>query len=158
MNALSPNLILGLIAIMLALSIYNLWETFSFRKMKKTFFAGQQAANLEDVILALKDQLKDSQGRQDILEQEIVQIKNNFTFAITRVGLIRFNPFQGSGGNFSFSLALRDSHNSGIIITSMYGREQNRIYTKKVDNGKCEIQLTEEELQAVTLANSNNLL
>lgn len=122
--------------------------------MKKTFFSGQQALNLEDVILMLKDQLRDSLAQQEHLEKELIQLKNNFTFTISKIGLIRFNPFKGSGGNFSFSLALLDSHNSGVIITSMYGREQNRIYTKKIDNGKSESRLTEEEGQAVTIANS----
>jgi hypothetical protein len=67
---------------------------------------------------------------------------------------VRFNPFNDGGGNFSFSLALLDSHNTGIIITSMYGREQNRIYTKKIEDGKSDSPLNEEEKQAVEKANS----
>src|SRR5438045_1429786 len=120
MNTFPPNLIAGLAIVTLLLSIYNLWQTFSFRKMKKTFFSGQQAVDLEEVILKLKDQLGDSQIQQNVLEQEIALLKHNFSFAVSKVGLIRFNPFQGSGGNFSFCLALLDSHNSGIVITSMY--------------------------------------
>jgi hypothetical protein len=49
---------------------------------------------------------------------------------------------------------LLDEHNTGAVITSMHGREQNRIYTKKIDNGKCDVQLTEEEQQAFNNANT----
>ena len=56
--------------------------------------------------------------------------------------------------NFSFSLVLLDAHNTGVVITSMYGREQNRIYTKKITNGKSDTALTDEEQQAIEIANS----
>jgi hypothetical protein len=154
MNNISPNLIAAFTFVSLAVSIYTLWQTLSFSKMKKTFFAGQQAVNLEDVILTLKDQLKDSLDQQDRLEQELISLKTNSSYAVSKIGLVRFNPFSGSGGNFSFSLAILDSHNTGVVITSMYGREQNRIYTKKIDNGKSETQLTQEEDQAVKFADS----
>ena len=66
-----------------------------------------------------------------------------------KVGVVRFNPFDDGGGNFSFSLALLDGHDNGVIITSMYGRQQNRIYTKKISQGASETALTEEEQQAM---------
>jgi Protein of unknown function (DUF4446) len=67
---------------------------------------------------------------------------------------VRFNPFADGGGNFSFSLALLNDYNTGVIITSMHGRQQNRIYAKKIEKGKCDIQLTEEEQQSILIANT----
>jgi hypothetical protein len=48
-----------------------------------------------------------------------------------------------------------DALNNGFVITSMHGREQNRIYAKKIILGKSEIQLTQEEEQAINQANNN---
>jgi hypothetical protein len=88
------------------------------------------------------------------LEQQLSALQTSSKFAIQRIGTHRFNPFADGGGNFSFTLALLDSYNSGVVITSMHGREQNRIYAKQVIKGKAETQLTEEEEQAIASANS----
>lgn len=158
MQTISPNIILVLLLILLGVSGFCVWQIVAFKKMKDTFFAGQKAGNLENVILAIKDQLNQTIIQQSLLEEALINLNKKSDLAIQNVGLIRFNPFKGSGGNFSFSIALLDKHGSGIILTSMYGREQNRIYTKKMLNGKCETQLTEEEEEAINLANSNNIL
>jgi len=149
-----PTITLVLAALALILSGYCAWQIISVNKLKKIFFAGSKALSLESIIYSLKQELQNSREQEAALEQALTELKTRVTFAVQKVGLVRFNPFNDGGGNFSFSLALLDEHNTGIIITSMYGREQNRIYTKKVEKGKCEIKLTEEEEQAVEKANS----
>ena len=133
-SILDTSLILSIIA--LIFSAYCAWQILTINKLKKTFFSGSNGISLEALIYALQNELKDGRQQQDILEQNLQQLKDKMTFAIQKVGLIRFNPFNDGGGNFSFTLALLDDHNNGVIITSMYGREQNRIYTKKIENGK----------------------
>jgi Protein of unknown function (DUF4446) len=145
------SLILGGLALVLA--AYCAWQIVLINKLKKTFFAGSKALGLESVIYTLRQEQQDSQKQLEILEEALIQLKTQNSFAVQKVGLVRFNPFNDGGGNFSFCLTLLNQHNSGIIITSMYGREQNRIYTKKIDQGKCDIQLTDEEQQAVQKAN-----
>jgi hypothetical protein len=148
-----PNLSLGLGIIALILSVYSTWQSLRLAKIKKTFFTGTTGIDLESVILLLKEESKESQDRQDALEQVLIQLQKTLSLAVQKVGLVRFNPFSDGGGNFSFSLAMLDAQNTGVVVTSMYGREQNRIYTKKIENGKCESQLTDEEQQAVNIAN-----
>jgi len=144
---------LVLAGLALVLAGYCAWQIISFNRLKKTFFAGGKALSLESVIYSLKQELQNSREQEAALEQGLAELKTKVAFAIQKVGLVRFNPFNDGGGNFSFSLALLDEHNTGVIITSMYGREQNRIYTKKIDRGKCDVKLTEEEEQAVEKAN-----
>jgi hypothetical protein len=148
-----PTIALILAGLSLLLAGYCTWQMVSISRLKKTFFAGDNALSLESVIYALKQELEDSRQAQASLENSLAQLKNDFTFSVQRVGLVRFNPFNDGGGNFSFCLAMLDQNNTGVVITSMYGREQNRIYTKKVDQGKSDTKLTEEEEQAVARAN-----
>lgn len=150
-----PTITLILSVLALLMGAYGVWQVVSLNRLRKSFFAGSRALDLESVIIALKQELQDSRQHQKILEQALTELSHNFTFAVQRVGMVRFNPFNDGGGNFSFVLALLDANNSGVVLTSMYGREQNRIYTKKIDNGKCDTQLTEEEQQAIKLANQN---
>ncbi|MBU4210353.1 DUF4446 family protein [Patescibacteria group bacterium] len=72
---------------------------------------------------------------------------------IQKVSLHRFNPFNELGGNQSFVLVLLDSDNSGIIVTSLHGRKNTRIYSKRVKNGKADgITLSKEEELAIKKA------
>ncbi len=150
MNSLA--LIISLVA--LFLGAFCAWQNYSLNKLKKIFFSGAQAQNLESVIYALKNEIKTDRDQIKNLEENLINLRNNSTFAIQKVGLVRFNPFDDGGGNFSFSLALMDAHNCGVVITSMHGRQQNRIYTKKLESGKSDTQLSEEEIQAIDLANT----
>ncbi len=133
---------------------YCLWQNVVFSRLRKSFFAGSKGINLENVILSLDMELKTSQQQQMFLEQSLKELKYNFAFATQKIGLVRFDPFDDGAGNFSFCLALLDATDNGVIITSMHGRQQNRIYSKRIINGQSEARLTEEEQQAIARANS----
>jgi hypothetical protein len=67
-----------------------------------------------------------------------------------RRGLVRFNPFAGTGGNQSFCLALLDGEDNGLVISSLHSREVTRIYAKPIKKGKSAgYQLSTEEIQAI---------
>jgi hypothetical protein len=151
-----PTITLILAGLALIIAGYCAWQIVTINKLKKSFFAGGKALSLESVIYSLKQELQNSREQEAALAQGLAELKTQVTFAVQKVGLVRFNPFNDGGGNFSFSLALLDEHNTGIILTSMYGREQNRVYTKKIDQGKCDVKLTDEEQQAVQKANSKS--
>lgn len=83
--------------------------------------------------------------RLDLLESDS---KNH----IQKVGLVRFNPFGDLGGDHSFSLAILDDEESGIIFTSLHTRDRTRVYMKEIKNGKSEYDLSAEEVKALTRA------
>jgi hypothetical protein len=72
--------------------------------------------------------------------------------AFQRIGLVRFNPFEDTGGNQSFALALLDAEDDGIVLSSLHSRGGTRIYTKAVAGGRPEAALSEEEAHALGLA------
>lgn len=152
-----PLIATSIALIALILAIYAFWQILSLNKLRKSFFAGNKASNLEDVIMGIETELISGQERQKIIEESLNNLRTESQFAISQLGLVRFNPFEDGGGNFSFSLALLDGHNNGLVITSMHGRQQNRIYTKRIINGKSEMQLTDEEAQAIIKANNKTI-
>lgn len=157
-NIFTENLgILALLAALFGLgfSIFNFIKLREIARLKKLFFSGTGEVDLETVLNAIAQNVKNLQDEQITSQQHLQQLQNTLKFAVQKVGLVRFNPFAESGGNFSFSLALLDDTNSGVVLTSMHGREQNRVYTKTISNGRSEVQLTEEELQAVKNAYQN---
>jgi hypothetical protein len=86
------------------------------------------------------------------LKRQIGKIEEDDLVHIQKVGLIKFNPFSEIGGEYSFSLAMLDGKNTGIVITGIHTRQATRIYSKYIKNGKPDIDLSEEEKKAIAKA------
>ena len=71
---------------------------------------------------------------------------------VQKIGLVRFNPFRELGGDHSFSLAILDGINSGVIITGLHTRDRTRIYMKEIKKGKASLELSSEEKKALAQA------
>ena len=65
--------------------------------------------------------------------------------SVQKVGFLRFNPFQDTGGDNSFAIALLDRDNNGVLVSSLYTRGGVRVYGKSVAKGKSKQPLSEEE-------------
>jgi hypothetical protein len=72
--------------------------------------------------------------------------------AVCGVGLVRYDAFGDSGGMQSFVLALQSEEGDGVVLTSIVGRDQIRLYGKEVIGGRCRVELTGEEQEALKLA------
>jgi hypothetical protein len=69
-----------------------------------------------------------------------------------RVGLVRYNPFEETGGNQSFALALLDAAGDGWILSSLHARSGTRVYAKTIKAGRSEVGLSAEEIEALAQA------
>lgn len=90
------------------------------------------------------------------LSEELAELKQESRFHFKKIGFIRYNPFSGVGGDQSFSVALLDDHDNGVIITSLFSREGNRVYAKIVEKGVSPHVLSDEEKQAIKKAIEKN--
>ncbi|MGB9911375.1 MAG: DUF4446 family protein [Microgenomates group bacterium] len=116
----------------------------------KKLTEGVEKKDLKSVLEKILSNLKyDSQRINEVIKTlnrlEKENLKN-----IQKIGLVRFNPFADTGGNQSFSLALLDGEDNGLVISSLHSREITRIYAKPVKNGKgVNYQLSTEEMEAI---------
>ncbi len=120
---------------------------FNFFKKKK-----KEPENLKEIL----EYFKNLEKSFEKLSEELEKLKKESAFNIQKVGLVRFNPFSEVGGDQSFSIALLDGDDSGIVITSLYSREGNRVYGKPIKNGQSEYLLSDEEKQAIEKAKTKN--
>jgi Protein of unknown function (DUF4446) len=72
--------------------------------------------------------------------------------SIRRVALLRYDAFEDVGGRLSFSCALLDEHGTGMVLTSINGRQETRVYAKPVSNGTSSYNLSVEEEEAIRRA------
>jgi uncharacterized protein DUF4446 len=72
--------------------------------------------------------------------------------SIQKVGVVRFNPFADTGGDQSFAVALLDAEGSGVVLSSLHGRADTRIFAKQVQAGRSKHALSDEEQDAIRKA------
>jgi hypothetical protein len=95
-----------------------------------------------------------NEGEIEGLKKELKILEEKGLLHIQKIGLIRFNPFNETGGDHSFSLAVLDANDTGFVLTGLHTRERTRLYTKSIKEGIGDHDLSKEELQAIKKAKS----
>ncbi|TFG35900.1 MAG: DUF4446 family protein, partial [Parcubacteria group bacterium] len=90
--------------------------------------------------------------RLDKVLEEMKKLENRQKFSVQKLGIVRFNPFSEVGSDQSFSMALLNEENDGVVITSLYTRQENRVYGKPIKDSQSEYSLSEEEKNAIEKA------
>lgn len=112
-----------------------------------------ESKNLQQALDTLLANQELSKNEIKKIHQETDGIKKDALLHVQKVGFVRYNPFENTGGNQSFVIALLNALNNGIIISSLHSRSGPRWYVKWIDNGKGrELDLSGEEEQAVKIA------
>jgi Protein of unknown function (DUF4446) len=86
------------------------------------------------------------------LRQEVAALKAESAQALRHVAVIRYDAFTDTGGQLSWSLALLDDSGSGVVVSSIQGRNESRTYAKNVAAWASETQLSPEEEDAIANA------
>ena len=83
---------------------------------------------------------------------KISALDKDLESCIQKVGIFRYSAFQDTGSDLSFTLALLDEHNDGVVLNGIYSREMSNIYAKPIENGNSKYTLSEEEQVAIKKA------
>ena len=118
----------------------------------KNITSGIDGTNMEEVILQYVEQVKDVNGKYSDLLQAIGNVYNKQKNCIQKVGMVRYNPFEETGGNLCYALALLNEKNDGVILNSIYSRDGSYNYGKPIVAGKTEYNLSKEEVEALKIA------
>jgi hypothetical protein len=148
--------VIGAVIVGILLLAWNIFLHINVSRIKKNqqqFFLGKNGNDLEKTILDHSKNMKELDRDIQDLYGISNKIHNLASHSVHKVGVVRFNPFKDLGGDQSFSIALLDGENSGVVFSSLHSREGNRVYAKPVSNGKAiKYPLTEEETEAITKA------
>ena len=148
-------ILLGLLIILLILIILVIVQITNFSKLKKRyekFMRGKNATSLENDIADIFQDMKFLKTSVEKNKKDIRVLYKNMESTFQKVGIIKYDAFNQMGGKLSFSLALLDENDNGFIPNSVHSSDGCYSYTKIIKNGKCEINLGEEEKQALDMA------
>jgi hypothetical protein len=113
---------------------------------------GAEGHSLEAVLDAHLDKVFAVARELDELAARMAVLEGAQRRAFQRVGLVRYNPFEETGGNQSFALALLDAAGDGWVLSSLHARSGTRVYAKAIKAGRADAALSEEETAAIQQA------
>ena len=112
--------------------------------------------NLDEMLKGYLNRVEEvSQTNTEIINY-CKQIDNDLTKCIQKVGIVRYNAFKDTGSDLSFTLALLDVNNDGVVLNGIYSREMSNIYAKPVKGGESSYTMSEEEKEAIRRAINSN--
>ena len=141
--------------LVVALALVVLWLVGRQRSLSRRLHGltrGEEGDSLEAVLDAHLDKVQALGRDVERLTARTAALEAAGRKAFSRVGLVRYNPFEETGGNQSFALALLDANDDGWVLSSLHARSGTRVYAKVIAAGRAETALSEEESAALRQA------
>ncbi len=108
--------------------------------------------DLDEMLKKYIENVREIKKDNDEIKAYYTTLNNNINSCIQKVGLIRYNAFKDVGSDLSFALALLDRNNDGIVLNGLFGSDSSNIFAKPIKDGKSKYQLSQEEIEAIELA------
>ncbi len=89
-------------------------------------------------------------------EERMNRLEANLKKCVQKVGLIRYNAYGDTGSDLSFTMALMDAEDNGVVVNGLYSRESSSIFAKPLAKGETKYNLSAEEIQAIDIAKASS--
>lgn len=111
--------------------------------------------NLEKTLTYYYDKLELTADNIQKLSENFARYERDNKNTLQKVGIVNFDAFHDISGKMSFSVAILNMHNDGIVLTSLYGHETSNVYIRDIKNGTTQTHLMDEEKEALKKAMSS---
>jgi hypothetical protein len=148
-------IVVGLAAAVAVLLLLALVQALRLRRLGRRLDAltgGSDGSSLEGVLGVHLDRVRKAVADVERVAARTTTVEQDVKRSLGRTGLVRFNPFEDTGGNQSFALAILDARGDGFVVSSLHARSGTRVYAKTVTGGLSEGALSEEETEALRQA------
>ena len=159
---MSADRLLALAAIAIALVAVGLatWVVVWMRRVRRAqsaLLSGRPVADLVEFAVGMQARQEQVERRADELAALVGQARIDVGEALQRVGLQRFDAYDGAEGLQSTALALLDASGDGIVVSAIQDSESARVYVKRIQAGSAaDIALGPEEQAAVAAARAGS--
>lgn len=142
-----------IIFILLILYIISVVKLSKIRKDYKEFMTRLgNGSNIEEMLKQYIQTVDKVEEENKNLTKYCEKLDKEKEKCLQKIGMVRYNAFRDTGSDLSFTLAVLDENNSGVVLNGIYSREASNIYAKSVENGKSQYTLSEEEKEAIEKA------
>lgn len=144
-------LILTLVLIMLyVISVTNL------KKLRKNYaeFIKKigNGNNVDEMLREYIKRVETVEAKNNEIISYCKSLDDNIKICVQKIGVVRYNAFKDTGSDLSFTLALLDDKNDGIVLNGIYARDSSNIFAKPIEKGESKYVLSNEEKEAISRA------
>lgn len=146
--ALIAALSVGLIV--LALVVWRLVSRLRTMQAKwDAILAESSGRNLEAILDEHFRERREHMTQTEAIADRVTVLEEKMEGSKRHLGIVRYDAFEEVGGAQSFAFALYDDRGDGVILTSLVGRADCRVYGKPLSRGRSERTLSQEEQRAI---------
>ena len=131
---------------------FLLWRRVGRLQSAQSAVLGTTRGDLLEFAVSLQARVDDLQGAVDEVAAGLSRVDRRVDGAVTNTAIVRYDAYEGTGGQQSASVALLDATRTGAVVTAIKGRDYARIYVKDLDRGRSSVALSPEEQEAVERA------
>ena len=113
---------------------------------------GSGGRSLHDLLAGNASAVERASERMADMEAVHARMNERTQRSLQHIGMVRYNPFDDTGSDQSFAIALLDDRRDGVVLSSLHGRSNTRIFAKPVADGASAHNLSEEEAEAIRIA------
>lgn len=145
--------IAGIIILILLCCLVVLYRKIRRLENKYSFFMQDETG--KSIEMKLREDVDKLHHLQDTLamihtqQTDLLAVQSH---CFRKIGFVKYNAFDNIGNNLSFAFTLLDGKNDGFCLSSVYGRNESRIFAKPVTDGKCLYGMSEEEKESLEQA------
>jgi hypothetical protein len=140
---------LGVVGVALAL---GLWARLRRVRAAQEAVLGSGSGDLVDFAVSLQGRIDDLHRSVDEVSAALGRLDRRLDATVSRLGVVRYDAYENTGGHQSASVALLDASRTGVVLSAIQGRDYARIYIKELDDGRAAVSLSPEEQDAVDRA------
>lgn len=147
-------IVLGLTLLVIILFILLIMNYGKMKKIQKRYekFMSKDDLDLEELLVQYTKKLNTLLQNEKEILTSIKAIEKVQSLCIQKVGIVRYKAIANTGADLSFTVALLDKQNDGVVLNGIYSRDGSYTYAKPIQDGKSTYTLSEEEEQALEKA------
>jgi Protein of unknown function (DUF4446) len=142
----------GVVAVVALVVALVLWRRLTRISAAQKVVLASDHRDLLEFAVALQGRIDDLHGVVDEVATGLSRVDRRVDGAVTNTAVVRYDAYEGTGGQQSASVALLDATRTGAVVTAIQGRDYARIYVKDLDRGRSSVALSPEEQEAVERA------
>ena len=133
-------------------TVLFLWRRVGRMRSAQSVILGSDSGDLLEFAVALQARIDDLHRAVDAVAAGLSSVDRRVDGSVTNTAVVRYDAYEGTGGQQSASVALLDATRTGTVLTAIQGRDYARIYVKDLDRGRSSVALSPEEQEAVDRA------
>lgn len=137
------------LALLVAVAV---WRRASRLAAGQAVVLGSGSGDLLEFAVSLQGRVDDLYRAVDEVAAGLSRVDRRVDGSVTNTAVVRYDAYEGTGGQQSASVALLDATRTGTVLTAIQGRDYARIYVKDLDRGRSSVALSPEEQEAVDRA------